>query len=161
MPKTIELNYTNDAKKTLDDIKNEFVKNIEDNIKQTGYVPGESSIEVTASDVLAASRKLKQDTSVGRIFTNMPSSFVYNVLYKVYLLIGIAMLAYGISSPQLVEIYLHDRLRFMIILTGFIMILLSYFLKTYISEVQRRRHEFDRLRFYNIDSDSYDFLLND
>jgi len=140
MPKSIELIYKNNSKKLLDEMRDGYTQKIESVIKEMKYVPGESSFEVTESDIVEASRKMERALQVGLTLLDPAdrdsrSIFISYLIDKMYLFVGGALLLYGALRPQLIEM---DRLRLLMVMTGLLMITISYMLKKY-TEIKRKQ----------------------
>lgn len=139
MEKGIQLKYTNAAKERLVTLQIEHVKEIESLIKETKYVPGESFIEVTASDIEDAASYIKI-INPRRIESRY---FIMNA----YLIIGIATMLIGLFYDKVHHIIIYNPIQGMIILIGAVMILVSFLWRRLI-EIREKRYKEMTMKFW-------------
>jgi hypothetical protein len=134
MDRNIILEFTTDGKDRLSKITNDYTSSIESIIKERKYVPGQTAIEVTASDVEAAAILLKR----GFLPKTSKYAFLSTVL-DLYLIIGSIMILVGFGYPILSDLYLNSRTQFVMVFTGAMTVLLSFLMRKYIQIRESRR----------------------
>jgi hypothetical protein len=146
MDKKINLNYTKDAEKRLESMKNDYVSKIEEAIIDRKYVPGERCIDVTVSDVETAATRitLLEPTSVfwdpfGRRYARNLNSLYW--ASKLYISLGFAAFLYGLFGSVIWEIYYDDPIRFWFLITGISMILAGVLIRQYYKNKEARYYK--------------------
>jgi cytochrome c biogenesis protein CcdA len=133
MEKDITLEFTTDGSKRLQKLEGDYISAIESVIKERKYVPGQTVIEVTASDVEVAASLLR------RGFLPKTSKYAFlSTALNLYLILGSIMIIGGFSYPILAELYYHSRLQFIMVMTGVLTVLTSILLMKFIQVKESR-----------------------
>jgi len=135
MDRNIDIEFTTDGKDRLRKLMEDYRSSIESIIKERKYVPGQTAIEVTASDVEAAASLLK------RGFLPKTSKYAFlSTVVDLYLIIGSIMIIVGFGYPILSDLYFNSRLQFLMVFTGAITVLTSILMRKYI-QIRESRQE--------------------
>ncbi|MCK4797088.1 MAG: hypothetical protein KAT05_06885 [Spirochaetes bacterium] len=132
MEKPIEILYTNEAEERLGKLMNKFKSDIEFLIKDMRYIPGDSLIEITGSDIETISKYIM----IISPYKNRNRDFIINL----YFISGTILLTYGLFYNEFRYLLESNPIQLMLILIGAVMILAGIWLK---SLVNRRRYKYN------------------
>lgn len=133
MKKQIQLKYTEQAKKRLEKLKNDHLKEIERLIKERKYIPGESFIEATASDIEQAARYIK--------IIHPKRSETRSMILYAYFIIGIAMIFAGLFYRQFREVFFGNPIQAMLVVMGAILAFASFILSRFL-KIRENRYRY-------------------
>ncbi|MBN2086855.1 hypothetical protein JW758_00765 [Candidatus Peregrinibacteria bacterium] len=120
MKKIVQFTYTDSAKKELKKFQSKQKEIIESIIKNKKYIHGDNFIEITGSDIQDMEELIKISD------TNKKNKLIMRkIIISIYLLVGFSMFSIGIFYDYIVEEILNNPIRSMLVLTGFIMIMVS------------------------------------
>lgn len=127
--------YTDSAKKRLENIHEEIDSEIESAIRDRKFIPGESVIEVTASDIHEISEvmdiQFRDESSKKKAFRRF-------VVYS-YLLFGVIIMLAGLFFDEIINI-IENPTRAMLLVVGMTMTLASIVLNYYYNVLERKRN---------------------
>ena len=125
--------YTDSAKERLNDIHNDLDSEIESVLRDRKFIPGESVIEVTASDIHEISEvmdiQFRDRSSRKKVFRRF-------VVYT-YLLFGVTTAFAGLFYDELMNI-IENPIRAMLLGVGITMTLASILMNYYYETIERR-----------------------
>ncbi len=134
MKEEIQLKYTEQAIKRLEQLRKDHLRRVERLIRERKYVPGESLIEATASDVEQAARYI-------RVIHPKRSEIRRMILYT-YIILGIAMVFTGLFYSQFREIFFGNPVQAMLVVVGATLVFASFILSRLLKiREERYRHE--------------------
>ncbi len=110
MKKEIELRYTDTARERLEVLKESYVKEIERWIREKKYVPGETLVEVTLSDIETAANHVK-------IIAPRRPRIQYFIIYS-YLIAGITTMLIGLFYGEFMRLFSERPLEGVLVMAG-------------------------------------------
>lgn len=141
-PSGRRIQYTESGQNRLDEFYADLRKQVDDELRQSKFVPGDDLIEVTGSDV----DELKKSMRITFLGSSTRRFMMTEMLTRAYLLIAIVLAAAGVFYPYL-DTILQNPMQFILIGTGVGMGLMSLVMNYYIRMRRRMWHE----REYRID----------
>lgn len=139
--------YTEAAEQEMLNFHQQQKELLESLIAEKKVVFGDDVLEITASDIKEASRKI-------RAFR--PTNIRYNniqVLTKVYVFLGALMMVGAIFYPRISELFQENRTQAMIFLMGALMALIGIFANYFYVLRKRRYLEVEKMMFDNARKD--------
>lgn len=131
--------YTEAAEQEMVSFHQQQKELIESLVAEKKVVFGDDVLEITASDIKEASRKIKVFRPTSIRYSNV------QVLTKVYVILGALMMIGAIFYPRIAELFLENRTQAMIFIMGAAMTLIGV-LANYFYVLRRRRYlEVERL----------------
>ena len=133
MPKKII--FTGAATAKFNEVQDDFREKFKAELKIRKRIPGDETIEVTASDIA----DLDRSTRIRFIGADTYRTFTRDTVIKVYLALGILTFAAGLFYPQLRNLA-ENPIQLMLMAMGLTMAFASYFLNRILG---RRRRDFE------------------
>jgi hypothetical protein len=132
--------YTDSAKEELKKFHKRQQEKLENIIQQEKYVFGDDVIEITASDIYQAERFfiIIEERSSYRLASTL-------LLFKIYLIIGLAMTFLGLFYKQLLLLFKSSPPQFIIVIMGFLFTLSSLFMIYLIKVKIEKRKRYERM----------------
>jgi len=132
--------YTPAAKERLDKLREKVDREIDNALREQGYIPGEQVLEVTASDVEDVARSMRIIFSTDQERRREQQL----LLLSAYTIFGFITLLIGVFYRDIQALYTSDPLRALIVTSGGAIAAFSGMMLTYLRYRERRRAEFYR-----------------
>ena len=140
-----EIIYTESALKKINTITDDFKKKIETEIINSKNFLGEESIEITAADV----EEIYKQVRIGQSISNklVYKNRTMRIILPIYFFIGVFMIIFGLFYDDIQNMIHENPPQLMIILSGFILSLVSGAL--YLLVKQRIADRINREKYEN------------
>ncbi|WP_165042093.1 hypothetical protein [Dysgonomonas sp. ZJ709] len=118
-----EIIYTESALKKINTITDDFKKKIEAEIINSKNFLGEESIEITAADI----EEIYKQVRIGQSISNklVYKNRMMRIILPIYFFIGVFMIIFGLFYDNIQNMIHENPPQLMIILSGFILSLVS------------------------------------
>ena len=126
--------YTGMAEERLKEFQLAWKVELERIALDEKYIPGEDTIEITASDVDRFASRV--DYRTRRLVSRVP------LVLQAYRMLGIAMVVLGVSYEWLVSLLKENRVQFMILAIGLTLVGFTYLARAYFDGRRRRFEEY-------------------
>lgn len=139
--------YTEAAEQEILNFHQQQKELLESLIAEKKVVFGDDVLEITASDIKEASRKIRAFRPMNIRYNNI------QVLTKVYVFLGALMMVGAIFYPRISELFQENRTQAMIFLMGALMALIGIFANYFYVLRKRRYLEVEKMMFDNARKD--------
>lgn len=130
--------YTESALIELEEFQEQRKSELERYLKNRKYVFGDETIEITASDIREASKQFKIAELTK---SKLPMT---SMVLKLYMVFGIGLTIVGLFYPQIKQMIDENPNQLLLIASGLILSLLSFFGSYYFKARQDRNLELER-----------------
>lgn len=143
MNKETNIIYTDSAKKCLEKVKENYLKQIEELILERKNIPGEVLIEITASDVNDALQSLI-------VLKRSKREEWRNLIIYTYLILGLFISLFGLFYGKIGRILSENPIQVFYLIIGFMMVFASILLLKFTRKKESLKHksEYDILNKY-------------
>ncbi|EAQ82330.1 hypothetical protein [Blastopirellula marina] len=135
-----KIEYTESGKERLAELNDLIQRQIEDEIRERKFLPGDDVIEVTASDIEEVKRSMRLRFHNERA----PRLQMTELVTRLYLVIGILLTLAGIMYP-LLDTIRQNPIQYSMIGMGVVMSLMSMFMTYYVKMRRETYLERDRI----------------
>lgn len=139
--------YTDAAKQALESFRDRQQRLLEDLVSERKLVLGDEILEITASDIKAASERIQIYRPIQR------RSQLTEIVTRAYIVIGISMMAGAFFYPQLIEIYYANKSQALLFLMGAFMAAVGWVYSFYVQS-RLKRMEAEAYRAMRLDADA-------
>lgn len=134
-----EIIYTESAIKKLDVIVADFKQKIESDISKFKDYPGEDNIEITAADIENVYNRVRFVRRSG-----YKSNSIIKIIFPLYFIIGIFIMLFGLFYEEIQYLIHESPTRLAIVLSGFLLSLVSGALYYLMIQKEKERKENER-----------------